>query len=66
MNASAAKSGQVTANVCGYAQFVVLFARYPLNQDGDASQKAVKDKGLEDVLDQARKENPLKEPPRMT
>ena len=28
------------------------------------SQKAVKDKGLEGLLDQARKENPLKEPPR--
>jgi len=41
-----------------------LSTRYPLNQDGDASQKAVKDKGLEDLLDQARKENPLKEPPR--
>jgi len=29
-------------------------------------QKAVKDKGLEGLLDQARKENPLKEPPRMS
>jgi len=29
-------------------------------------RKAVKDKGLEDLLDQARKENPLKEPPRVT
>jgi TRIAP1/MDM35 family protein len=29
-------------------------------------QKAVKDKGLESLLDQARKENPLKEPPRMS
>ncbi|EIM81829.1 uncharacterized protein STEHIDRAFT_27330, partial [Stereum hirsutum FP-91666 SS1] len=26
-------------------------------------QKAVKDKGLNDLLDEARKENPLKEPP---
>jgi TRIAP1/MDM35 family protein len=32
----------------------------------DVSQKAVKDKGLEDLLDHARKENPLKEPPRMS
>ncbi|KAF8464770.1 mitochondrial distribution/morphology family 35/apoptosis [Russula ochroleuca] len=30
----------------------------------DCVQKAVKDKGLDDLLDQARKENPLKEPPR--
>ena len=29
-------------------------------------QKAVKDKGLENLLDQARKENPLKEPPRVS
>ncbi|THH13594.1 hypothetical protein EW146_g6642 [Bondarzewia mesenterica] len=26
-------------------------------------QKAVKEKGLDDLLDQARKDNPLKEPP---
>ncbi|KAF8490255.1 mitochondrial distribution/morphology family 35/apoptosis [Russula emetica] len=30
----------------------------------DCVQKAVKDKGLDDLLDQARKENPLKEPQR--
>ncbi len=28
-------------------------------------QKAVKEKGLDELLDQARKENPLKEPPQM-
>ncbi|KAN0119042.1 Mitochondrial distribution/morphology family 35/apoptosis, partial [Russula decolorans] len=28
----------------------------------DCVRKAVKDKGLNDLLDQARKENPLKEP----
>lgn len=30
----------------------------------DCVQKAVKDKGLDDLLDEARKENPLKEPQR--
>ncbi|KAI0275658.1 mitochondrial distribution/morphology family 35/apoptosis [Russula aff. rugulosa BPL654] len=30
----------------------------------DCVRKAVKDKGLDDLLDQARKENPLKEPQR--
>ncbi|KAA1477748.1 hypothetical protein DENSPDRAFT_748978, partial [Dentipellis sp. KUC8613] len=29
----------------------------------DCVQKAVKEKGLDDLLDQARKENPLREPP---
>ncbi|KAI0246351.1 mitochondrial distribution/morphology family 35/apoptosis [Lactifluus subvellereus] len=32
----------------------------------DCVQKAVKEKGLDNLLDQARKENPLKEPPQMS
>jgi TRIAP1/MDM35 family protein len=31
----------------------------------DCVRKAVKEKGLDDLLDQARKENPLREPPQM-
>ncbi|KAI0259075.1 mitochondrial distribution/morphology family 35/apoptosis [Gloeopeniophorella convolvens] len=32
----------------------------------DCVQKAVKEKGLDELLDQARKENPLKEPPQVS
>ncbi|KAI0052012.1 hypothetical protein FA95DRAFT_1580293 [Auriscalpium vulgare] len=32
----------------------------------DCVQKAVKEKGLDDLLDQARRDNPLKEPPTTT
>ncbi|KAI9462746.1 mitochondrial distribution/morphology family 35/apoptosis [Russula earlei] len=32
----------------------------------DCVQKAVEDKGLDGLLEQARTENPLKEPPRMS
>jgi hypothetical protein len=65
-NASAAKSGQVTANVCGYAHRCFIYKDFHLVKHGDTYQNAVKDKGLEGLLDQARKENPLKEPPRMS
>lgn len=35
-----------------------------LNECDDTCQKAVKEKGLDDLLNQARRENPLKEPPK--
>jgi TRIAP1/MDM35 family protein len=44
-------------------QFYRFIVEPQLNEHGDTSQKAVKEKGLDNLLDQARRENPLKDPP---